>query len=123
MHAVLGLALGFIFSILLSEVVRISPAEYKISAMGFFQSFYALGIFLGPLLTVVFAEKSSLNDVFTFTGVGSFVIRRSHLCFPVFKTAKIFFLLTEGVKKGMIIVFLPIQERSGAGFICLTQSA
>lgn len=68
-HFFIGLALGFIFPILLSEVVLVSPPAFKMSAMGFFQSFYALGIFLGPLAAGVIAEQWSLNAVFTITGV------------------------------------------------------
>lgn len=45
-HACIGLALGFVFPLLLSHVVEISSARLKMSVMGFYQSFYALGIFL-----------------------------------------------------------------------------
>src|SRR5699024_8937549 len=48
-HGGLGLSLGFIFPIILSEVVKISPSELKMSAMGYYQSFYAFGILLGPI--------------------------------------------------------------------------
>ncbi|WP_185150880.1 MFS transporter [Peribacillus simplex] len=68
MHILIGLFLGFIFPILLGEVIHVSPTEYKMSAMGFFQSFYAIGIFLGPLIAGVITEKSSLGTVFIFTG-------------------------------------------------------
>lgn len=68
-HAGIGLALGFIFPLLLSEVVKVSPTDLKMSAMGFFQSFYALGIFLGPLVAGMIAESTGLNEVFIFTGV------------------------------------------------------
>lgn len=73
LHAGIGLTLGFIFPLLLSEVVRVSPADLKMSAMGFFQSFYALGIFLGPLLAGMIADSIGLNEVFVFTGVLSLV--------------------------------------------------
>ncbi|MBO0997545.1 MFS transporter [Bacillus sp. SD075] len=68
MHILIGLFLGFIFPILLGEVIHVSPTEYKMSAMGFFQSFYAMGIFLGPLIAGVITENSSLGTVFVFTG-------------------------------------------------------
>ncbi len=68
MHVFIGLALGFIFPVLLSEVVLASPASYKMSAMGFFQSFYALGIFLGPVAAGIIAETQNLGFVFTVTG-------------------------------------------------------
>lgn len=68
-HFFIGLALGFIFPLLLSEVVLVSPPDFKMSAMGFFQSFYALGIFLGPLAAGMIAEQLSLNAVFIVTGL------------------------------------------------------
>ncbi|MBY0221594.1 MFS transporter [Sporosarcina aquimarina] len=64
-HSGLGLALGFIFPILLSEVVRISPKELKMSTMGFYQSFYAFGILLGPMVGGYVAEIFGLRSVFT----------------------------------------------------------
>lgn len=72
LHIGIGLTLGFIFPLLLSEVVKISSAENKMSAMGFFQSFYALGIFLGPLGAGIVAEKAGLDGVFLSTGLLSF---------------------------------------------------
>ncbi|WP_342514896.1 MFS transporter [Sporosarcina sp. FSL K6-1522] len=69
LHAGSGFTLGVIFPLLLSEVVRVSPNDLKMSAMGFFQSFYALGIFLGPLLAGMIAESFGLHEVFIFTGV------------------------------------------------------
>ncbi|GAA0318495.1 MFS transporter [Oceanobacillus oncorhynchi subsp. oncorhynchi] len=72
-HFVIGLALGFVFPILLDEVVRCSPAHLKMSAMGFFQSFYALGIFLGPLAAGSIAEHIGLSEVFYFTGIFALV--------------------------------------------------
>ncbi|MHA6259776.1 MFS transporter [Sporosarcina sp. CAU 1771] len=73
-HAGLGLALGFVFPIILSEVVRISPSNLKMSAMGFHQSFYALGILFGPFLAGIIAEQMGLNEVFIFTGIASFLV-------------------------------------------------
>ncbi|MBS4208887.1 MFS transporter [Bacillus sp. FJAT-50079] len=71
-HIGIGLALGFIFPILLSEVVRISPTHLKMSAMGFFQSFYAIGIFLGPLVAGTVAQSFGLDQVFYLTAILSF---------------------------------------------------
>lgn len=68
LHCGIGLGLGIIFPILLSEVTRISKNEIKTSAMGFFQSFYALGIFLGPLIAGIIANNYGLDWVFVFTG-------------------------------------------------------
>ncbi|CAF1719505.1 Inner membrane transport protein YajR [Bacillus subtilis] len=68
-HACIGLALGFVFPLLLSHVVEISSARLKMSVMGFYQSFYALGIFLGPLLAGKIAQLVGLAGVFY--GAGS----------------------------------------------------
>lgn len=88
-HFFIGLALGFIFPLLLSEVVLASPPAFKMSAMGFFQSFYALGIFLGPLVAGVIAEKLSLSAVFTATGL--LCIAASIFAFLFLKKQKISF--------------------------------
>ncbi|MCM3789672.1 MFS transporter [Domibacillus indicus] len=87
-HIFIGLALGFIFPLLLSEVVLASPPAFKMSAMGFFQSFYALGIFLGPLAAGMIADQMGLDAVFMTTGF---------LCVA----AAIFVLLSAGRRKSV----------------------
>ena len=72
-HAVVGLSLGFVFPLLLGQVVLHSPAELKMSAMGFHQSFYAIGILIGPLLAGYVAEHSGLAEVFYFTALLSII--------------------------------------------------
>lgn len=68
-HAGLGFALGFTFPLLLSEVVQVSPDELKMSAMGYYQSFYALGILIGPIFAGIIAEQYGLNEVFLFSAI------------------------------------------------------
>lgn len=68
-HGGLGLALGFSFPLLLSEVIRISPKELQMSAMGYYQSFYAIGILLAPIIAGVIAEYVGLNEVFYFFSI------------------------------------------------------
>ncbi|MFJ7368825.1 MFS transporter [Lysinibacillus sp. NPDC098008] len=68
-HSGLGLALGFIFPLLLSEVTQYSPPQLKMSAMGFYQSFYALGIFIGPIVTGIIAEYRGLGEVFYLSAI------------------------------------------------------
>lgn len=68
-HAFIGLALGLVFPLLLSRVVDISSARLKMSAMGFYQSFYALGIFTGPLLAGKIAQVFGLAEVFYGAGL------------------------------------------------------
>ncbi|QUW21449.1 MFS transporter [Sporosarcina sp. Marseille-Q4063] len=73
-HVGIGLALGVIFPLLLSEVVKISPDYLKMSAMGFYQSFYAIGILLGPILAGIVANSFGLLEVFLSTGVLSLIV-------------------------------------------------
>ncbi|USP95299.1 MFS transporter [Bacillus vallismortis] len=71
-HACIGMALGFVFPLLLGHVVHISSAPLKMSVMGFYQSFYALGIFLGPLLAGKIAQLFGLSGVFYGAGALAF---------------------------------------------------
>lgn len=68
-HAGLGFFLGFTFPLILSEVVRISPEQLKMSAMGYYQSFYALGILLGPVFAGFIGDYIGLNEVFYITAI------------------------------------------------------
>jgi len=67
-HAVTGLTLGFIFPLLVSKVVQLGTLQLKMSVMGFYQSFYALGFFLGPVVAGKTAELFGLREVFWFAG-------------------------------------------------------
>ncbi|MCY9261846.1 MFS transporter [Bacillus haynesii] len=67
-HAVTGLTLGFIFPLLVSKVVQLGTPQLKMSVMGFYQSFYALGFFLGPVVAGKVAELFGLPEVFWFAG-------------------------------------------------------
>ncbi|MBT2624905.1 MFS transporter [Bacillus sp. ISL-32] len=84
-HAVIGLALGFVFPLLLGQAVDISSARLKMSVMGFYQSFYALGIFIRPMLAGKIAQTFGLNDVFiaagilAFAALGIILIKRNHM--------------------------------------------
>lgn len=71
-HAVIGLTLGFIFPLLLSNIVQIGSPKLKMSVMGFYQSFYAIGFFLGPIAAGKVAEQLGLGEVFWFARVLSF---------------------------------------------------
>lgn len=68
-HGGLGLSLGFIFPLLLSEVVKITPNDLKMSAMGYYQSFYSIGILIGPILAGNVAEKVGLDSLFYYAGL------------------------------------------------------
>ncbi|GAE29869.1 MFS transporter [Alkalihalobacillus hemicellulosilyticus] len=69
LHAGLGVSLGFIFPLLLAMVIQVSDASLKNSAMGFYQSFYALGIMGGPLLAGELAELTNLLSIFYLCGI------------------------------------------------------
>lgn len=69
LHAVIGLSLGFVFPLLLGQVVHHSPGELKMSAMGFHQSFYAIGILIGPMFAGYVAETFGIHEVFYFTAI------------------------------------------------------
>lgn len=73
-HAGLGFFLGLVFPLLLSEVVRVSPEQLKMSAMGFYQSFYALGILLGPFVAGIIGDYFGLRAIFYLIALGSFIL-------------------------------------------------
>lgn len=68
-HFLIGLALGFVLPICLSQVARLAPDSLKTSVMGFFQSYYAAGIFLGPWIAGMVAEAFQLHAVFVFASI------------------------------------------------------
>jgi MFS family permease len=72
-HSGIGLTLGIIFPLLLGMVIQVSTNELKNSAMGFYQSFYAFGILMGPLLAGEIAERSELFFVFYLCGCLSII--------------------------------------------------
>jgi len=39
------------------------------SAMGYYQSFYALGIFLGPIFAGIIADQVGLKEVFLYAAI------------------------------------------------------
>ncbi len=60
--------MGFIFPLLVSKVVQLGTPQLKMSVMGFYQSFYVLGFFLGPIAAGKAAEQFGLREVFWFAG-------------------------------------------------------
>ncbi|MFK3939917.1 MFS transporter [Alkalihalobacillus sp. NPDC078783] len=63
-HGLLGLALGLFFPLLLGKIASLPVDSLRTSVMGFYQSFYALGIFLGPILAGTIAELVGLSAMF-----------------------------------------------------------
>ncbi|WP_332692998.1 MFS transporter [Halalkalibacter lacteus] len=72
-HAGIGLTLGIIFPLLLGMVIQVSITDLKNSAMGFYQSFYAVGILIGPLFAGEIAERAELIFVFYLCGFLSII--------------------------------------------------
>lgn len=68
-QAVCGVGVGFIFPILMGLSIRSVPREEQATAMGFFQSLYAIGMSLGPILSGLFAQKIGISSVFFLNGL------------------------------------------------------
>lgn len=64
-----GFGRGLVFPVLMGLVVKSVPPEKRATAMGFFQSIYALGMFAGPALAGVVAEWWGLAGAFTAAAV------------------------------------------------------
>jgi MFS family permease len=48
--------------------IQAVPRAQQATAMGFFQSLYAIGMSLGPILSGVCAQKMGLSSVFVLNG-------------------------------------------------------
>ena len=62
-----GIGGGIIFSSCMSSIVRGFQENYQASAMGIFQAVYAIGMFLGPILSGVIGSNKNLESVFIFS--------------------------------------------------------
>jgi predicted MFS family arabinose efflux permease len=67
-QAVNGIGVGLLFPILMGLSIQSVPREQQATAMGFFQSLYAIGMSLGPILSGVLAQKIGLSSVFVLNG-------------------------------------------------------
>jgi len=67
-QAVNGIGVGLLFPLLMGLSIQSVPREQRATAMGFFQSLYAIGMSLGPILSGVFAQKVGLSSVFILNG-------------------------------------------------------
>jgi predicted MFS family arabinose efflux permease len=67
-QAVNGIGVGLLFPILMGLSIQSVPREQQATAMGFFQSLYAIGMSLGPILSGVVAQKLGLSSVFVLNG-------------------------------------------------------
>jgi len=66
---VAGFARGLIFPILMSQGIRDIPGNRQATAMGFFQTVYGLGMFLGPLVVGTISGLAGMFWGFTFVGI------------------------------------------------------
>lgn len=68
-QAISGIGKGLSFTLLMGLSIKYMPSDKRGVAMGFFQSIYGLGMFLGPLLMGVIGDIVSLKQGFIFIGV------------------------------------------------------
>lgn len=66
---VLGVCRGTTYPVFLAAVLRESKPRYAATAMGLFQATYAIGMFAGPALAGVVAQRWGLASVFPFTAL------------------------------------------------------
>lgn len=70
-----GIGGGIIFSSCMSTIVRGFQENYQASAMGIFQAVYAIGMFLGPILSGIIGSQINLESVFIFSSsISLFII-------------------------------------------------
>tara|TARA_A100001015_G_scaffold9980_1_gene12093 strand:+ start:927 stop:2081 length:1155 start_codon:yes stop_codon:yes gene_type:complete len=69
-----GIGGGIIFSSCMSTIVRGFQENYQASAMGIFQAVYAIGMFLGPILSGIIGSQINLESVFIFSSTISLFI-------------------------------------------------
>ncbi len=59
-----GAGIGLLFPLLTSLAIQSVPREQQATAIGFFQSLYAIGMTFGPILSGIFAQNLGLSSVF-----------------------------------------------------------
>ena len=67
-QAVNGVGVGLLFPLLMGLSIQSVPRQQQATAMGFFQSLYAIGMSLGPILSGACAQKVGLSSVFVLNG-------------------------------------------------------
>jgi predicted MFS family arabinose efflux permease len=68
-QAINGTGVGLVFPLLMGLSIQSIPREQQATAMGFFQSLYAVGMSLGPILSGFFAQQWGLSSVFVLNGL------------------------------------------------------
>lgn len=69
LHIVNGIGVGLVFPLLFGLAMQTVPGEQQGTAMGFFQSLYAVGMSLGPFISGFVGEHFGLPSVFILSGI------------------------------------------------------
>jgi len=72
-QAISGVGRGISFTLLMGLSIKNIAGERRATAMGFFQSIYGLGMFLGPVLVGVLGDAFDLGKAFVFLGILGFL--------------------------------------------------
>jgi MFS family permease len=67
-QAIMGVGVGMVFPVLMGLALQAVAPEARASAMGVFQSIYALGMTLGPAISGVFARNWGIVGVYLTNG-------------------------------------------------------
>ena len=68
-QAVNGIGVGLAFPLLMGLAIQPIPLEQQGTAMGFFQSFYAAGMSLGPVISGFMGAHLGLPSIFVLSGI------------------------------------------------------
>jgi len=68
-QAISGIGVGLLFPLLMGLSIQSIPMEQRATAMGFFQSLYAVGMTLGPIISGFIAQQFGLSSVFILNGI------------------------------------------------------
>jgi MFS family permease len=68
-QAINGIGSGMVFPLLMGLSIQSIPREQQATAMGVFQSLYAVGMSLGPILSGFIAQQWGLSSVFVLNGL------------------------------------------------------
>jgi MFS family permease len=69
LQVVNGIGVGLVFPLLFGLAIQPVPVEQQGTAMGFFQSIYAIGMSLGPFISGVVGAHLGLPSVFILSGI------------------------------------------------------
>jgi MFS family permease len=69
LQVVNGVGVGLVYPLLFGLAIQPFPVEQQGTAMGFFQSLYAVGMSLGPVISGLAGEHLGLPAVFILSGI------------------------------------------------------